>query len=269
MLVLAALFILALLLPGSASGEIRRLEAVGTAPIDGDHSRGNPRDVAILEAQREAVLRLAAELLIDSASGEIAEEDVEAALGTDAASYTTQFRIVEDRGERAALFSESGREGSEYVMVVEVQVESDLVRRRLLESGLLVDGSDPLTERSLMLEVRGLGAYGAYEALRTALLDGAGASAVQPIEWTRGRSLLRVESDQTAQNLVDRLLGNLPEGLEVSPHQVGDDRIHLRVEWAPPASALDQQNGSGPYPAAQGGRVAPPPVEARPPRGRR
>lgn len=262
------LLVAAIVLAGAAAAEVRRLEVVGIAPIGPGGSRGNPRDAAVVEAQKEAVTRVATEILETQGTDGATEVELKEVLGENLGGFTSRFRIVQDRGERPALSHEEEGITAEYVMVVDVDVDADRVRQRLSQFGLLVEAGGRSIQRSLVLEVRGLQAYGAYEALREALLKGAGVQSVQPLEWTRGRSLLAVESEQSAQDLLDRLLGNLPPGLEVSPHSIDAQRLELRVEWTPPPSAQEDGSGSGPTPASVGqrsrDRAAPPPVEARP-----
>ena len=126
----------------------RTLESVGAVGVrEGD--RSDPKQRAVEAAVREAVWRVAEELLVDAILveeldeepqlGEADEEepDLDAILGEDMVVYTTRFKVIEDRGIGPALFVEDPEIVSEYVVVAEVVLETDRIRERLALAGLI------------------------------------------------------------------------------------------------------------------------------------
>jgi hypothetical protein len=235
-----------------AGAEVRNLEVVGAVPLDDDTRRsGIPKDKAIDAALWEGVSRVAADLLVDSALPAEAESGgnrIESALGRDMVSYTKSFRIVEDQGERPALFTEHPEAATEYVVVVEVEVEVDRVRDALVRAGLLEDaGAGVLT--GIELEVRGLTRYAGYQELMALLQsERVGAAAVHPREYEHGRAQMRVQAEWGASELLERLLAAAPPHLRITPleveeEQAGDDAwasargrssLVVGVDWTAP-----------------------------------
>jgi hypothetical protein len=215
-----------------AGAEVRRLEAVGSVPVV-PGAPGAPRDAAIDEALREAVSRVAQDLLVDSETGE-EMPSLEQVLGHNLVQYTRQFRILEDRGERPALFAENPAVSKEYVVVVSVEVDVERVQSRLVEAGLLRPGGPSAPGHRVRVEVEGLRDYAAYEALRKALVERAGARAAEPREFEPGRAVLEVESEDGGLDLLDRLEAHLPPGLAVRSLGASSDELRLAVEWTPP-----------------------------------
>ncbi len=244
-------------MPLSAMAEVRVLEVVGAVPLDEKtRARSIPKDRAIEEALWEGVSRVAGDLLIDSVVPESAEgqNPVRDALGLDMVPYTRSFRIVDDQGERPSLFTEHPDAATEYVVVVEVQVEVDRVRERLIDAGLLQSG-----ERSALngieLEIRDLTAYAGYEQFVSLLKgDRVGAASVSPLELDHGRAVLRVEAEWGAAELLERLLAAAPATLRIRPIAIDESqprgvgerlepnrpsRLTLSVTWAPPVAHPD------------------------------
>jgi hypothetical protein len=234
-----------------AGAELRQLEVVGAVPLDEEsRKRGIPKDRAIEAALWEGVSRVAAELLVDSdaIASEGSAKSIEKALGRDVVSYTKSFRIVEDQGERPALFTEHPDAATEYVVVVELEVDTDRVREALVAAGLLAEAGAAAL-KGIELDVRGLTDYAGYLAL-VALVqsDRVGAAAVDPREYERGRALLRVEAEWGASELLERLLAAAPPQLRITPVEVDEDRgtddvwaqapgrstLVVEVEWTPP-----------------------------------
>lgn len=268
-------------LAGSASAEVRILEVVGAVPLDEKtRTKGIPKDRAIDEALWEGVSRVADDLLMDSILPESPEgvDPVREALGSDMVPYTRSFRIVDDQGERPSLFTEHPDAATEYVVVVEVQVEAERVRERLVAAGLLETGG--LTAlKGIRVEVRDLTAYPGYEQF-VALLkeDEVGAASVSPLEFDHGRAILQVEAEWGAAELLEKLLAAAPATLRIRPIDIDEvratgggaglegvrsSRLILSVEWAPPSpdpAAETAPVGAGP------GRV--PPLAGRSSRAR-
>ncbi|MCS5635132.1 MAG: hypothetical protein NZ990_01330, partial [Myxococcota bacterium] len=178
-----------------------------------------------LEAEREA------ERLAEEAETKRLRD----ALGRETVPYTKSFRIVEDQGERPALFTSDPDVATEYVVLMEVHVEVDRVRGRLEEMGLLT----PLEASELTgirLEIRGLTHYGGYQAL-LGLLEGevVAAEGVLPRNFAPGRVVVTVEGDWAPEELMDRLQRAAPENLRIEamePDPPPDGP--LRIEIGPP-----------------------------------
>lgn len=177
-------------------------------------------------------------------------QQIRKALGREMVPYTKSFRIVEDQGERQALFSDDPDVLTEYVVLLEVQVEVERVRARLEEAGALRPReASPLT--GIRLEVYGLTHYAGYAALLALLQSEAvGAVGVSPLDFARGRVVLRVEGEWSPEELMERLTTEAPPNLSIevagpgavlaplgwapdSPGPRGPSRLVLRAAWAP------------------------------------
>jgi hypothetical protein len=253
-----------LLLAPAAGAEVRRIEAVGAVPIyaDRSHQRGAvaPRDAAIRKALREAVERVAEEFIADiplsvGEEPDVIEEegsegpDLEAVLGKKMVLYTSRFRVVEDRGERPALFADDPAVTSEYVVIVEVHVDVERVRERLVQKGIIPEGIAGGETQTLYLQVEGLTAYPAYEGLRAILLDDrVGVESVVAVEMRRGRTLLRLESEIGAAELLEKLRMLAPPEMKLVPLHAAPDRVHIAVDWSGPVEPTGE-DGLPPGPA--------------------
>ena len=236
----------------TAGAEVRTVEAVGAVPLDPNTpAQQPPRDAALNRALAEAVWRVALEELPDFDSA-TQEEALRAALGGDPLEFATRFRILEDRGERPALFTEDPTVTTEYVVVTEVHVDADRVRKRLARSGLLVAPSGDRPRRRVRVEILDLRSYASYVAVRT-LLEELGLRTPVPVEMERGRAVLQVEADRPPSQLLTDLVRAAPANLSLVP--VGSDEESLRLRarflgadaaegpegWPPPA-AIDTQH---------------------------
>jgi len=201
--------------------------------------------LAQAEAQRAEELRLA----------QVAEreenERIRRALGLDTVSYTKSFRIVEDQGERPAIFTDDPDVATEYLVLLEVQVEVDRVRAGLEQADLL----RPLEVSELTgieVEVLGLGHYAGYRDLLALLRgDAVEAAEVFPRHFGPDRVVLVVECEWEAGELMERVQAGAPENLVIEGAEVlasaplgganlwGDtrppepDKLRLRGAWAP------------------------------------
>jgi len=228
---------------GPALAEVRQLEAVGAVPLRTGSRPQAPRDEAVRLGIREAVWRVAEELLLESEEGEEPRPALEDVLGTRMVPYTASYRVLEDRGERRALFAEDPDVTSEYVVIVEVEVDVDRVEERLVAAGLVLPRSAGQLIGRVRVELDGVDAYGAYEAVRGLLDDGSGA--VIPLEFEPGRAALLVETPLTASDLLDRILAEAPPGLEVVPLRAGGGALTLSVNWSPPPVAAADRTAGG------------------------
>jgi hypothetical protein len=237
---------------GGASAEVRNLEAVGAAPVRrGEQATVSTRDAAVQAALREAVRRVARELLMDGLVPEDGEEaPLDDVLGERMLPYTTRYRILDDQGERPAMFGEDPEITREYVVIVEVSVEAERVQQRLVEAGLLSSEQSTAEATRLRVEVRGLHEYPAYQAMRE-LLTGAGrAVSAIPVRLERGVAVLDLElptrsarawgrDSRDAEQFVERLVSAGPPSLQIRPVQVEAEEIVLAVTWTPPVEPED------------------------------
>jgi len=203
------------------------------------------------DPEAEAQARLAEEALAAERRALAAQtRRISKALGREMVAYTKSFRIVEDQGERQALFSDDPDVLTEYVVLLEVQVEVERVRARLEEAGALRPQAASLLT-GIRLEVYGLSHYGGYSALLELLSsDAVGAAAVSPLDFARGRVVLQVEGEWGPEQLMERLRAAAPPNLRLqgpgpgdlpaplgwrpdSPGPRGAGRLVLRAAWAP------------------------------------
>lgn len=244
-LTLAAAAIALAALPGLAGAEIRRLEAVGVAPIAKGERGSARREAAIQGALREAVFRVAEELLLEEDVGE-AGASLGSVLGTDMVLYAARFRILEDRGERPVLFTEDPNVTREYVVTVEVHVDTDLVADKLADAGLLArtqPGSGHTT--SVRVEVEGLTRFAAFAEVRELLMTGGRARRVVPLEFERGRAVFEVETEGNAGALLDRVLEAAPARVEIVPLEARGGELRVLVRWTPPPPGPDAEREGG------------------------
>ena len=240
------LLVLALVLGDSGRAEVRRVEAVGAVPLGVNApSRVAPRDAALQRALEDAVRRVALEELSDR-DFETREEELALALGRDPSEFATRYRIREDRGERPALFTEDPEVESEYVVVVEVNVDVERVRERLVEAGLLLPSGDSRRYR-VRVVIEQVESYAAYMAVRT-LLEEMGLRSVLPVEMERGRAVLEVYGDQAPDKLMNGLLQAAPSNLRLVPLDIDATTLTLRVRFlgAPAAPASRIRPGAPP-----------------------
>jgi hypothetical protein len=244
---------LALLLASAAGAEVRQMEAVGAVPLDPDARHASPlRDIAVRMALNEAVRRVALDL-VPGMEPEEAAEFLPEALGDEPFDYTTRFRIIEDRGERPALFVEDPEVEFEYVVVVEAHIDADRVEKRLVDAGLLVAGSDGPPHRDLRLVVEDLGSFAAYAALRETLIERVGVRSALPVEMERGRAVLVVNTAADPWQLLEELLLAAPPELLITPVDAREDALTLRIALeALPAGAGTDAPRARPGGAAPG-----------------
>lgn len=270
---------IAALTAATAIAETRTLEVVGTIPIGAQGSSTVvPRDAAIEQALREAVVRVAEEFLADrpielpsaddlnrrmidgespdllrlpggESDAEPEPPDLDAVLGKKMVPYTQRFRMIEDRGRRPALFADDPEVSEEYVVIVEVQVDVERVRSKLVEAGLIRASEAAVGSNEVRLEVDGLTVYPAYLAVRELLMGALGATGVYPVEMTRGRTVLDVQTEASAVEFLEKLLAEAPPELKIVPLHVSGNRVHVIAKWTPPPDegiGADGEPASGP-----------------------
>lgn len=218
-----------------AGAEIQRVEAVGVVPLK-ESQRGSVDilDQAVQAALHEAVSRVARDFLLEVDLGEA--ESLEEVLGRRMVPYTARFRILDDQGERPALFAEDPTVTSEYVVEVEVFVDADRVEQRLVEAGLLEPDPVGVPVSRVELELRGLSGYPAYEAVRLLLTEELGVRQALPRSFEGGVAVLEVELEGNggdASSLAEQLLERSSRELNVQPLELAEGRLVVQVEWVP------------------------------------
>jgi len=233
--------------PGLGWAEVRRVEAVGTIPIDpSERGRLALRDRAIQEALREAVFRVARELLLEAEAPDDSSSLLGEVLRSKMVRYTTRFRILEDQGERPAMFSENPKVATEYVVIVEVDVDVDRVEAQLLDSELIARPESSGERWRVGVEAYGLVQYPAYQAFVELVTAAAGGRAAQAVSFERGRALLAVDVEAPfgPLELLDELERLAPEGLGIVPIQVGVETLSVTVTWSPPPPEAPETSGA-------------------------
>jgi hypothetical protein len=221
---------------GAAAGEIRQVEAVGAVPLSANVRPKTPlRDLAVRMALNDAVFRVALDLLPELGP-EQADELLPEALGDEPFAYTTRFRIIEDRGEVPALYHDDPGVDFEYVVVVDAQIDSDRVEKRLGDAGLLANRPPRPAYRDLTLIVEDPPSFSAYAALQRAVLGAEGVESAIPVRMERGRAVLRVRASKGASQLLEDLLQAAPPELVVTPVDAREDVLTLRVRLDPSAA---------------------------------
>jgi len=226
---IAIVLAFAALADGAARAELVRVESVGSVPLAAGSAGGASARQAALEAGvREAVERAALDLA-SQAGASASPDSVRAALGTDLLVFASQFRILEDRGERAPLLELSPAAQREYVVTVETHVDRSRLRSHLQQAGLLGAPAQPGARTALRIAFEGVDSYPLWKRIARAL--GARGGAVRPLEFARGRIVAEVETPEQAGALVGRLGTGLGADFEV--RSVGMDGDTLLVAIAP------------------------------------
>jgi len=220
----------------TAAADLRQIEAVGAVGVK-KGERSDPRRAAIAQALREAVVRVANELLDDATLGAAAEErsdvDLDRALGKDMSAYASRFKVTEDRGLGPALFVEEPGITTEYVVVVEALVDATLVRSRLVAAGALEPSVGTAESGVVLLEVEGLFVHPALVDLRELLERRIGAASVLPREVEYGRTVLEVRTQLGGRALVEAMVREAPPQLTIIPYESEAARARIAVRWTP------------------------------------
>jgi len=254
--------------------DLQEVEAVGVVAVRPDaSSAASLRDAAVAMALREVVDQMAMDLLRDEGNvrpvgfeqGDPTEEEAEygalepespelppvpteflrQALGRDPFEFATRFQVVEDRGERPALFSMSSEVESEYVVVVRVSIDRDRIRERLTAAGVVLDRAGDSRRDQIRLALIGLEDYSAYEAIRTALTEDLGMRDALPVEVEPGRLILEMEADRSPSEFLGALRRALPPHLDLIPIVVNDYAATLQVVVLEPEASEPASPDSG------------------------
>lgn len=226
--------------PVAVARDVLEVEAVGTVSLrPGSSSPTSPRDAAIRKGLLEAV-RVTALDLLGSVRTADPDTPLDEILGTDPFEFATRFQVVEDRGERPALFSRDPDVATEYVVIVIASIDRDLVRERLETAGLLLARPGGMSGVRIRLVLEGLDEYWAYEEIRTALVVDLGMRSAIPVEIEPGRLTLEVQGDRPASELLGPLQRAVAGRMELIPLNVDRHGMSLRVEAGerkPPGAA--------------------------------
>jgi len=210
---LAIALAFATLVAGAARAELVRVESVGSVALAaGSPGGANARQAALEAGVREAVERAALDLA-SQAGTNATQDSVRAALGSDLLVYASQFRILEDRGERAPLLEQSPAAQREYIVTVETHVDRSRLRSRLQQAGLLGAPAQAGMGRALRIAFEGVDSYPLWKRMERVL--GARGGAVRPLEFARGRIVAEVETAEAGGTLVGRLGTGLGNDFEV------------------------------------------------------
>jgi hypothetical protein len=216
--------------PVAVARDVLDVEAVGAVGIRPDSSSAiSPRDAAVRKGLLEAVRMTAMELLGNVHSDQ-PEAPLDEILGTDPYEFATRFQVIEDRGERPALFSQDPDVATEYVVIVSVSIDRDLIRDRLEAAGMLLARPSGASSVRIRLALEGLIEYWAYEAIRTALVVNLGVRSAIPVEFEPGRLTLEVDADRSPSELLLPLQRAVADQMELIPLIVDGDAMSLHVE---------------------------------------
>jgi hypothetical protein len=213
-----------------AAAERVEVEAVGVAAA----GAGGGRRAALEAGVREAVLRVARDVVRESGAPEAEPDALLAALGNDAFAYAASYSIREDRGEQPARLLGDPAVEREHVVIVAAQVERGRVRAAL-EGARLLGGraASPAGTRSLVVTIDGLESYTAWKRVAAAL-GGRGAP-VRPVEFARGRVVVEVETAEPSGELVARLERAVGDALALAVVARDEWNVQLEVRARQPA----------------------------------
>jgi hypothetical protein len=240
-------FACALLCAAAAfAAEPRKIQSVGIAPVKKNApATASPRSAALTAAVARAVETVALELepSLPKTSGEKSKDptkiapELAAALGSDPLDYAARYRLLQDRGLRAALFGKETGAEKEYVVVVEVQVDAERIAERLRAAGYLAGTPATASRAPLQLVLEGVTDYRAYASVRKLLVERLGVRSAQPVEFRRGEAVLALEGAPAPETIGPALQAAAPPELRVVPIEAGPDGVRLQLEWTPPPEA--------------------------------
>lgn len=209
-----------------AAAEMETVTQQGAVAMSEGQAASGLRRRALADAIARAVDGLARRM-VEAAGGDApTRSELDAWLGDDRREYTSGFRVVTDLGARSPEILEGLAEGSEYAVLAEVRVDADRLRGRLLEAGV-VRPRAPVSRPSgrMLLVLDPLDSYAAYAYVRETL-------GAIPVEFTRGRAVLGLETDLHPEAVVERLRRAAPEGIRVGPGAWDGAALRLDVRRA-------------------------------------
>ncbi len=235
-------------------------EARGVATLAGDAKAAKQ---AAQKAAFAAAVDAAARVLLerppaDPAKPE-ADPEVAAVIGAAPDRYVRRYRLLQDAGVRSATPAGSKPGAEEYVLVLDVEVDTEALEARLREAGLLA-GPPPLPLSRFLVEIENPPSYPAIAAVAKSLRE-LGAQRVVPESFEAGRAVLAVEGSLTPAFLKQRLAGAAVAGfaIRVSATEEALVRVQVEVLPAPPLLTAPQEPEavSPPGPAKAASETAP------------
>lgn len=225
-----------------AAAEMEIVSQQGVVAMSEGQGASGLRRLALADAIARAVDGVAGRMLEADRAPSPTRAELDAWLGDDRREYTSGFRVVSDLGARSPEILEGLEEGSEYAVVAEVTVDVERIRGRLVEVGVVrprASVSRPSGRILLILEP--LDSYAAYSYVRETL-------GAVPVEFTRGRAVLGLETDLHPEAVVERLRRTAPENIRVGQADWDGATLRLDVrQTGPPGQPEEVQ------PAARGG----------------
>ncbi|MBW2714183.1 MAG: hypothetical protein JRC77_10595 [Deltaproteobacteria bacterium] len=173
--------------------------------------------------------------LPDEAETKMAPREIlRLALGDQPRGYTNRYRISEDRGLRERLFTgdENPEVSSEYVVVAQVDVDVERIRKALVKAGVIdmvVDANVELGSQLRLVILDPLN-YRLVTDLQRVIEEEMEHSSALPLEFERGQAVLAVRSDLGPENFARSLIRRLPAQLHVKQATVRGDEIVMRFE---------------------------------------
>jgi hypothetical protein len=228
--------IVCLLCAAPAAAELRRVEAEGLAPaVASETGSGALREAALRAGVSTAVDQVALALLDEAARrpARFGPEELAAVLGDSPSDYAARFKILSDEGLRPA----AGERPATYAVRVEVMVEAERVRARLVEAGLLAPETARAPEtRQLQVVLEPLASHSALAHARRVLGERGGAKRAVPVELSAGRAVLAVDTPLSPEALADAVAGSDTDGFRIDVVAVDATGVTLHVV-APGATA--------------------------------
>lgn len=244
--------------PIGAAAELVRVEAIGSVALGaGSKGGATARQQALEAGIREAIGRVGEELAVQ-AGATAAPSDVRGVLDPEWKRFAVAYRILEDRGEREPLLESNPGAQREYVVAVEVEVDRDRVRAQLVEAGIVARPGAPAGRRGLRIRFEGVDSYPLWTKLRTALAARGGA--IEAREFSPGRIVAVLDTDESGDAVVARLAGALGPDFEVANGGMDGEGLRISIARRLPA----ELPGDDPAPALRE-PATPPAAEASPP----
>jgi hypothetical protein len=222
-----------------AAGEMEIVSQQGVVAVSEGQAASGLRRQALADAIARAVDGLARRMVEAEGAASPTPAELDTWLGDERREYTSGFRVVSDLGARAPQILEGLGEGSEYAVLAEVTVDAERIRRRLVQVGV-VRPRAPVSRPSgrLLLILEPLDSYAAYAYVRETL-------GAVPVEFTRGRAVLGLETDLHPEAVVERLRRTAPEDIRVGQADWDGATLRLEVRFTGPPE------GSGAEPQAR------------------
>jgi hypothetical protein len=226
--VLAAALVLA---ARPAAAELEAVAQQGVVPVEEGQATSGMRRRALADAVDRAVDAVARRLASEGGAAPPSRAQLDAWLGDDRRDYTSSFRVVRDLGVRAPQMLEARGVEAEYAVAAEVTVDAGRVRRRLVEAGVVRPrASAARPSGRLLLVLEPLESHAAYAYVRETL-------GAVPVEFTRGRAVLGLETDLHPEGVVERLRREAPEDIRIGAADWDGATLRLEVRRVPVADA--------------------------------